>query len=277
MEKRSFIITLRAHPSETYLTHTFLTYITPFLESQLRYTYAYEESGTLSEHIHILVETNFRDKEKILKNKILKEVSNKFKNVTHDKQTLYSPNWEDKSNQIKLVAKGDEAKTLGYVHKETEGKKFQGLYSNEEILTAVDIYYKERLIDKSKIGKDSWVYLTNKQAHATIEKYCEENELHLNHPWLKQKMQSDKYSFSQLSARFESTMWTELILSNPNIHTYSEKDQAKLRSEQYKYNEDIPMEQDLFKNNKIMRKFIEKQGLQQQFIDFKREYDLLLD
>lgn len=282
-EVRAFLITLRSHPSETYLTNTFLTYLLPFLDSQLRYCYAYEEYGRLSEHIHIYVETNFRDKDKVLRHKIFKECVNKIQKVCADKQTIYTPKWEEKANQIKIVNKGEELKTLGYVFKETdtEAKKFQGKFTNEEILTAVDVYYKERLIDKSKIGKDSWTYLTNNQAHAVVEKYCEDNQLHINHHLLRQKMQADGYSFAKLSARFESNLWQDLALRHSNIFTSSEKDEMIIRSEQMKHNVELPSSdsgyQELFKHNQAMLSFIKSNGLMNQFTEHLREYDMLLD
>lgn len=274
-DTRSFIITLRSHPSESYLTDTFLTYLKPFLDTQLRYTYAFEELGTLEEHVHIYVETNFRDKEKLCKNKIFKEVSNKYKNVCHDKQTLFSPTWVDKANQAKLIKEGEELKTLGYVHKENGDKKFQGNFSNQEILTAVDIYYKEKLLDKSKIGKNQYKYVTTKQAHATVENYCERNNVSINHPKLVQLMKADRYSFIQISKQQQACLWEELTLVHSDKFTKDEVEQAELRAENGKYSECFAPLDKQYKIEMLQRKFIQQQNLSKEFTEFCREWDML--
>lgn len=240
-----YLFTFRPQISEQELFESFLTIFIPELKKLNRYSYSVEEDGTLQKHIHAVAESKAKDLsafKQIFNKKIFKD----FKSSLKLKQT------NEKGFDDQKIRDEDFLKVLGYVNKETQCLRREYNFTNEEILQAVDYYYTSKHIDKSQKAKKDWTILTTKNAHVIIENYVELHNIDY-HDFLveqdiKMRMIKDRYSFSSLSKKQISTIFSEIIIANTDskndFHTQKEKQvhEEDLESWSYKKHHGLHVE-----------------------------------
>lgn len=206
-----YLFTFRPQITEQELFENFITIFIPELKKLTKYSYSIEEDNTLQKHIHVVAESKAKDLsafKQIFNKKIFKD----FKSTLKTKQT------NEHGFDDQKIRDEDFLKVLGYVNKETQCLRREYNFTNEEILQAVEYYYTTKHIDKTKNIDNDWTILTTKNAHVIIENYVKEHNIDWNdfmvETVIKTQMQSNKYSFINISDKQTEKLFNELIMSN---------------------------------------------------------------
>ena len=136
---RAYLITFRPQVNEQQLLDLFIIFIQDFL-SLYPHSWAVEKDDSPGAHFHAYVETEFRDKEKLLKNTHYKQATNTLHKLI--KSEGYQTNWQT-CIDVKIVkdTPSDLKHTLGYVNKEPWKRGGQKDITNERIIEAVTYRY----------------------------------------------------------------------------------------------------------------------------------------
>lgn len=222
-------ITYRAHISEPQVFEDFINLFLPYISIKFPfYIYSIEDDDTPSRHIHLLLQHNEKDKQK-LKQKIEAKYFKDFSKSIKDKQTDLKcalkygkgPDGEDFGYTMKIE---DKMKCIGYIFKDiTRRNKISGL-SQSLITQCCDFYFSNRRIKNTT--ENDWKQLTTKNIHVKIEEYCKRTEQDVLSPILFHSMRQAKYTFVQLSNKQRKMALAEVAISqgkdNPQIRTESE-------------------------------------------------------
>ena len=222
-------ITFRAHVSEPQVFEDFISTFLPYISLKFSfYIYSIEDDDTSSRHIHLLLQHDQKDKQK-LKQKIEAKYFKDFSKSIQDKQTNLKcaikygkgPDGEDFGFTMKIE---DKMKCIGYIFKDiTRRNKTSGL-SQSLITQCCDFYFANRRI-KNTTDND-WKQLTTKNIHVKIEEYCKTTGQDVMSPILFHEMRKNKYTFVQLSNKQRKMALAEVAISqgydNDKIRTESE-------------------------------------------------------
>jgi len=214
LEKANFtFITFRAHVSEPQVFEDFINTFLPYISLKFSfYIYSIEDDDTSSRHIHLLLQHDQKDKQK-LKQKIEAKYFKDFSKSIKDKQTNLScalkygkgPDGEDFGFTMKIE---DKMKCIGYIFKDiTRRNKTSGL-SQSLITQCCDFYFSNRRI-KNTTDND-WKQLTTKNIHVKIEEYCKTTGQDVMSPLLQFNMVKDKHTFIQLTTKQRKMAFAEL-------------------------------------------------------------------
>lgn len=228
LDDRNFtFITFRAHVSEPQVFEDFISTFLPYVSLKFSfYIYSIEDDDSPNRHIHLLLQHNEKDKQK-LKQKIEAKYFKDFSKSIQDKQTDLKhaikygkgPSGEDFGFTMAIE---DKMKCVGYIFKDiTRRNKTSGL-SQSLITQCCDFYFANRRI-KNTTDND-WKQLTTKNIHIKIEEYCKATGQDVLSPLLQFNMVKDKHTFIQLTTKQRKMAIAELAISQG-------KDDPKIRSE----------------------------------------------
>lgn len=218
LDKANFtFITFRAHVSEPQVFEDFISFFLPHISSKFPfYIYSIEDDDSPSRHIHLLLQHNEKDKQK-LKQKIEAKQFKEFTKLLKNKETALShaikygkgPDGEDFGFTMKIE---DKMKCIGYIFKDiTRRNKLSGL-SQSLITQCCDFYFANRRI-KNATDND-WKIITTKNIHTKVEQFCKEKNQDLNSPLLQHNMVKDKYTFINLTTKQRKMAFAELRYYN---------------------------------------------------------------
>lgn len=251
---RQAFITFRSHPTEKYLDEEFLTMVTPMCEKSIKYVISYEKQNTIDSHFHILI--FFENVKFDITNLRSKFNTKSWKNwylQIKEKHTVITPKFDEGALQLKLVEKTQEdyLKTLGYICKDNVYRSKQ--YDEQEITDAVKFYHIQSR--KPPEVDNSWKILTTKTAHATIEQFCQKNEISLDDKTLPLQLAQNKISMINISEKQQDKLFTELCIGNSDYtNEFSEEYHKCNILEQTKWKGDSNYE--LFYRQKQLSKLI---------------------
>ena len=266
-------ITFRAHVSEPQVFEDFISIFLPYVSLKFSfYIYSIEDDDTSSRHIHLLLQHDEKDKQK-LKQKIEAKYFKDFSKSIQDKQTDLrcalkygkGPEGEDFGFTMKIE---DKMKCIGYIFKDiTRRNKTSGL-SQSLITQCCDFYFANRRI-KNTTDND-WKQLTVKNIHVKIEEYCKTTGQDVLSPLLQFNMVQDKHTFIQLSNKQRKMAIAELAISQGHS---DDKIRTEMEGEEYIQNEFFtPQEIMAMKNEAVAenkRLFMENLDLRKQLKELK--------
>jgi len=241
-------ITYRAHISEPQVYEDFINTFLPYISLKFpNYIYSIEDDDTPSRHIHLLLQHNEKDKQK-LKQKIEAKYFKDFKKSIQDKQTDLTcaikygkgPSGEDFGFTMKIE---DKMKCIGYIFKDITRRNKTGGLSQSLITQCCDFYYANRRI-KNATDND-WKQLTTKNIHIKIEEYCLKTGQDVMSPILQHNMVKDKHTFIQLSNKQRKMAIAELAYASGNDNA---KIRAEIEGEEY-------VQSDYYSPDEIMQKY----------------------
>lgn len=210
-----YCLTFNPQVCESHLLEEYLILLKPFIERFSKFSWSIEKDNTINKHLHLIVynedpdpKSNFYKKFKTFK---FKPFFDKLKNLQTD------PNIFLNCKKVKETQE-DLQKVLGYVNKDHATRRDKKGFTDGEILSAVEYYYTTEHLDKQTV-KDGWTLITSKNIHPLIEQYCQDNNLSVDHPYLKIKMTRDKYSFINVSPKVISRAFKELRI----VHNCSDQ------------------------------------------------------
>ena len=219
----SYLFTFSSHPSEPKLFNTFLTifFSSELLKSFQEYSFNIEKDNTIDQHLHVFFTSTLRDTEKVYKQlscKEFKQFSTYLKNKATKKQYGFD---------VRLVGKNkdrdDRKYTIGYCNKDAKHVRdnLPLSYHNidqQEILEAVEYYFEYSKIQKVNLGETHDIRILNsKNAHISIIKYIEDNELETTDQFLYKRMECDGIFSDFLSNNQKASI-------QRSIHAYIHKD-----------------------------------------------------
>lgn len=218
IDKANFtFITFRAHVSEPQVFEDFISIFLPYISLKFPfYIYSIEDDDTPSRHIHLLLNHNEKDKQK-LKQKIEAKYFKEFTKSLISKETALShaikygkgPDGEDFGFTMKIE---DKMKCIGYIYKDiTRRNRTEGI-SQDCITQCCDFYYANRRIKNST--ENDWKIITTKNIHTKVEQFCKENKQDLNSPILQQNMVKHKHTFINLTIKQRKMAFAELRYYN---------------------------------------------------------------
>jgi hypothetical protein len=265
-------ITFRAHVSEPQVFEDFISTFLPYISLKFSfYIYSIEDDDTSSRHIHLLLQHDQKDKQK-LKQKIEAKYFKDFSKSIQDKQTNLKcaikygkgPDGEDFGFTMKIE---DKMKCIGYIFKDiTRRNKISGL-SQSLITTCCDFYFANRRI-KNTTDND-WKQLTVKNIHVKIEEYCKATGQDVLSPLLQFNMVQDKHTFIQLTTKQRKMALAELAISQGHS---DDKIRTEMEGEEYIQNEFYtPNEIMAIKNEAVA----ENKRLIQENLDLREQIKLL--
>lgn len=206
-------ITYRAHISEPQVFEDFINLFLPYISLKFpNYIYSIEDDDSPSRHIHILLQHESKDSQK-LKQKLEAKYFKDFKKSLQNKQTDLrvalkfgkGPDGDDFGFTMKIE---DKMKCIGYIFKDITRRNRDGGLSQSLITQCCDFYFSNRRI-KNATDND-WKQLTTKNIHIKIEEYCKTTKQDVMSPLLQFNMVKDKYTFIQLSTKQRKMAFAEL-------------------------------------------------------------------
>jgi len=226
IDKANFtFITFRAHVSEPQVFEDFINIFLPYISLKFPfYIYSIEDDDTPSRHIHLLLQHDQKDKQK-LKQKIeakyfkdfLKSLKSKETALAHALKYGKGPDGEDFGFTMKIE---DKMKCIGYIYKDiTRRNRTEGI-SQDCITQCCDFYYANRRIKNS--SDNDWKIITSKNFHIKLEQYATENDKTVHDYDLVARMTHDKHSF-QISAKDQEKYICELRFANKEYDTKNEE------------------------------------------------------
>lgn len=223
-----YLFTFRSQITEQDLFENFLTIFIPILKKFEQYSYSVENDSSLQKHLHCIFLHQTAKDYTAMSQLFNQKIFNDFRKALKYKQT------NDKGYDNQKVKKGDFLKLLGYVNKETQCLRREYNFTNEKILEGVNYYYTHKHIEKSLCINDDITLLTIKNCYAHIRKYCEENNYRPADPFLKMRMQKQKFAFRPIgSIQTIQEVLDELdIIMNPT--KYPEGDELALTYDELK-------------------------------------------
>jgi hypothetical protein len=218
LDKANFtFITFRAHVSEPQVFEDFINIFLPYISLKFPfYIYSIEDDDTPSRHIHILLQHDQKDKQK-LKQKIEAKYFKDFTKSLKSKETALAhalkygkgPDGEDFGFTMKIE---DKMKCIGYIYKDiTRRNRTEGI-SQDCITQCCDFYHANRRIKNS--SENDWKILTTKNIHIKVEQFCKEKNQDLNSPLLQHNMVKDKHTFINLTTKQRKMAFAELRYYN---------------------------------------------------------------
>jgi hypothetical protein len=265
LDKNKFcFITYRAHISEPQVFEDFINTLIPYISLKFpNYIYSIEKDDTCDRHIHLLLQHDEKDKQK-LKQKIEAKYFKDFKKSIQDKQTDLTcaikygkgPDGEDFGFTMMIE---DKMKCIGYIFKDITRRNKNGGLSQSLITQCCDFYFSNRRI-KNTTDND-WKQLTTKNIHIKIEEYCKTTGQDVMSPLLQFNMVKDKHTFIQLSNKQRKMAIAELAISqgkdNQKIRTEMEGEEY-VQSEYYTPDEIMSKYKNLLEETKRLRDENEK-------------------
>lgn len=252
-------ITFRAHVSEPQVFEDFISTFLPYVSLKFSfYIYSIEDDDSPNRHIHLLLQHNEKDKQK-LKQKIEAKYFKDFSKSIQDKQTDLKhaikygkgPSGEDFGFTMAIE---DKMKCVGYIFKDiTRRNKTSGL-SQSLITQCCDFYFANRRI-KNTTDND-WKQLTTKNIHIKIEEYCKATGQDVLSPLLQFNMVKDKHTFIQLTTKQRKMAIAELAISQGKDDP---KIRAEMEGEEYRSSEFYTNEELIEKNKNLKLKLKEKE------------------
>lgn len=210
---RAYLITFRPQVNEQQLLDLFIIYFQDFL-SCYAHSWAVEKDGTPGAHFHAYVETQFRDKEKLLKNSEFKKATAILHKLI--KSEGYQSTWQP-AMDVKIIADTptDLKKTLGYVNKEAWTRGGQKDITNERIIEAVTYYYAEAKAKAMTFERTDTILVTNKNFTTLMIDFCKKQEIDIgsytDYEHIKIMMVKAGYDFD-LSDKQQSRKMAQLIV-----------------------------------------------------------------
>lgn len=269
LDKHNFtFITFRAHVSEPQVFEDFISIFLPYVSLKFSfYIYSIEDDDTSSRHIHLLLQHDQKDKQK-LKQKIEAKYFKDFSKSIQDKQTDLKcaikygkgPSGEDFGFTMKIE---DKMKCIGYIFKDiTRRNKTSGL-SQSLITECCDFYFANRRI-KNTTDND-WKQLTTKNIHVKIEEYCKTTGQDVMSPLLQFNMVKDKHTFINLTTKQRKMAFAELRYyqgnNNSNIRQDLTDDSEELSPHEYGFSKSDYVEKIENYENQIHELKIENEKL----------------
>lgn len=223
IDKLNFtFITFRAHVSEPQVFEDFISFFLPHISLKFPfYIYSIEADDTPSRHIHILLQHDEKETQK-LKQKIENKQFKLFVKSLAEKQTdikcalkygRFSDGPDEETFGFTMKIE-DKMKCIGYIFKDiTRRNKTDGI-SQDVITQSCDFYFANRRIKNQ--SQSDWITITTKNIHSKIEQYCKENNQDVNSPVLHQSMVRDKHTFVQITPKQRKMAIAELKYYNGN-------------------------------------------------------------
>ncbi len=262
LDKLNFtFITFRAHVSEPQVFEDFISYFLPHISLKFPfYIYSIEEDDSPSRHIHILLQHDLKDKQK-LQQRIEAKYFKDFTKSIKDKQTdlkyalVYGRGPDGDSFGFSMTIE-DKMKSVGYIYKDiTRRNKTEGI-SQALITRCCDFYYANRRIKNAT--ENDWKQLTAKNIHQKVEEYCKNTEQDVLSPLLQFNMVKDKHTFIQLSVKQRKMAFAELAISQGHN---CDKIRTEMEGEEFVQQEYYSNEE-LVKKNKSLKLVIKQQQIE---------------
>lgn len=220
-----FLITLRCHPNDTQLFEDYIILIKNWLNEVKKYSYSIEWDDSINRHLHLIVQADYRDADKLRRRLTTKEFKTIQININQSKTIIKTALRIDKVKEL-------PQKALGYTQKWHCRRRGHCGYTDQEIVDAVEFYYTTARLEKQQDVTQDWKHVTNKNFHAIVEDFVkkdEDIEDFSKSDLIKLKMVKSKHTF-QLNARDQERFFKELRIAHDN---YSQSDTASCSQEAY--------------------------------------------
>lgn len=220
-----FLITLRCHPNDTQLFEDYMILIKNWLNEVQKYSYSIEWDDTINRHLHLIIQADFRDADKVRRRLTTKEFKTIQINLNKSKTILKTALRIDKVKELPL-------KALGYTQKWHCRRRGHFGYTDQEIVDAVEFYYTTSRLEKQQDVTQDWTHVTNKNFHAIVEDFVKKDETinsFKDSDLIKFKMVQSKHTF-QLNARDQERYFKELRIAHEDA---SLADEASCSQEAY--------------------------------------------
>jgi len=207
-----YLITLRCHQNDTQLFEDYMILIKGWLKNEIkRYSWSIEFDETINRHLHLLVEGDYRDSDKVrrrLSTKEFKSIQIKLK----QSKTIIS-----NALDVKKIKEMPQ-KALGYTQKWSCRRRDHLGFTDQEIVDAVEFYYTTARLEKAQDITDDWKHVTNKNFHAVVEDFVKKDkeiESFKDSDLIKLKMVKAKHTF-QLNNKDQERYFKELRIAHNN-------------------------------------------------------------
>ena len=221
-----FLITLRLHQNDTQLFEDWFILIRNWLQEEVHtYSYSIEWDESVNRHIHIFIDGDYRDADKVKRRLTTKEFKVIIGALPNSKSLLQH------ALDIKKI-KELPKKALGYTQKWHCKRREHKGFTDQEIIDAVEYYYTMTKLSKQQEPNKDWIHVTNKNMHALVEDYSSKNELSLQDSGhIKLKMVMDAHTF-QLNPKDQARYFKELRIRDKGLNS-TQNDQHSCLSEAY--------------------------------------------
>ena len=196
-----------------------------WLNEVQKYSYSIEWDDTINRHLHLMIQADFRDADKVRRRLTTKEFKSIQINLNKSKTILKTALQIDKIKELPL-------KALGYTQKWHCRRRGHCGYTDQEIVDAVEFYYTTARLEKQQDVTQDWKHVTNKNFHAIVEDFTKKDETIKSFKdcdLIKLKMVKSKHTF-QLNARDQERFFKELRIAHEDA---SEYDEASCSQEAY--------------------------------------------
>lgn len=220
-----FLITLRCHPNDTQLFEDYMILIKNWLNEVKKYSYSIEWDDSINRHLHLIVQAEYRDADKLRRRLTTKEFKSIQINLNKSKTIIKTALRIDKVKEL-------PQKALGYTQKWHCRRRGHCGYTDQDIVDAVEFYYTTARLEKQQDVTQDWKHVTNKNFHAIVEDFVEKDETIKSlkdSDLIKLKMVKSKHTF-QLNSRDQERYFKELRIAHGDA---SENDEASCSLEAY--------------------------------------------
>jgi len=234
-----YLITLRCHQNDTQLFEDYMVLIKGWLKNEIkRYSWSIEFDETINRHIHLLIQGDYRDSDKVRRRLTTKEFKSIQINLNKSKTILANALRIDKVKEM-------PQKALGYTQKWSCQRRDHLGFTDQEIVDAVEFYYTTSRLEKSQVISNDWKHVNSKNFHAIVTDYAKKNDLNLkDSDIICLHMQSNYHTFIGMSIKDMERGFKELRLTHKcssQADEYSASQQAHAQEKSY----DMYMEDDI--------------------------------